>query len=124
MSYIKTLKNGEFDTKKPKSCKMTHYDKFVAKRKNPLTNDAQKVVFTTPKSLFDMQKIVDEVLQKRGVVFELNLVEPALHQRMLDFLFGANYVLKSQLKIIGKGKYLMLPKGMEISTFSNFVKGN
>ena len=117
MSYIKTLKNGEIHSKKGKSSKLTPYDRFVAKSRNPRINNTEKLIFSAPKTLMEAEKIVDEVLLKRGVIFHLDNVDIVLRQRILDFLLGSNYVMKSELKVIGCGKYLITPKGMQISSY-------
>ena len=118
MSYVNTLKNGEILVKKPKNRKLTPYDKFVAKNRNLKLNSVEKVFFSRLKTFQDAEKILDEVLKKRGVIFEFEEVDSVVHQRTLDFLRGANYLLKGELKLLSKGKYLLLPKGMEISSFS------
>ena len=97
---------------------MTPYDKFVAKNRNLKLNSVEKVVFSRLKTFQDAEKILDEVLKKRGVIFEFEEVDSVVHQRTLDFIRGANYILKGELKLLSKGKYLLLPKGMEISSFS------
>ncbi len=119
MSFVGTLKNGEILAKKPKNRKMTPYDKFIAKNRNLKLNSVEKVIFSTLKTVQDAEKILDEVLKKRGVIFEFSDVDSVVHQRTLDFIRGANYVLKGELKVLSRGKYLLLPKGMEISSFSS-----
>ena len=118
MSYVNTLKNGEILAKKTKNRKLTPYDKFIAKNRNLKLNSVEKVFFSRLKTFQDAEKILDEVLKKRGVIFEFEEVDSVVHQRTLDFLRGANYLLKGELKLLSKGKYLLLPKGMEISSFS------
>lgn len=120
MSYVSTLKNGEILSKKPKNRKLTPYDKFIAKNRNVKLNNVEKVVFSKLKTLQDAEKILDEVLKKRGVIFEFAEVDSVVHQRTLDYIRGANYLLKGELKLLSRGKYLLLPKGMEISSFSSF----
>lgn len=114
MSYIKTLKNGEIQAKKPKNSKLTPYDAFVAKKHPSTTPYRQKVTITSPKNFTDAEKIVDELQSKNGVIFDLKNLSPVDRQRMLDFLCGAVYSVKATLKRIDDDKYLITPKGMSI----------
>ena len=114
MSYIKTLKNGEIQTKKAKNSKMTPYDAFVAKKRPSTTPYRQKITIFTPKNFADAEKIIDEVQSKNGVIFDLKALSSVERQRTLDFLSGAVYSIKATLKRIDEDKYLITPSGMSI----------
>ena len=81
MSYVNTLKNGEILAKKPKNRKLTPYDKFVAKNRNLKLNSVEKVVFSRLKTFQDAERILDEVLKKRGVIFEFEEADSVVHQQ-------------------------------------------
>lgn len=116
MSYVKTLKNGEIQPKNPKKRKLTPYDKFMAKRKPSTLPYQRNLVLCTPKNLFELQKIIEELKLKRGVLFDLKSASAVEHQRMLDYLSGAVFALGARLDKIDYSKYLITPRGMDIST--------
>lgn len=121
MSYIKTLKNGEILTKKAKNRKLTPYDRFMAKKPPSTIPYSKKITITSPKSINDLQKIVDQIKSKKGVMLDLEKANQVEHQRALDFLGGAIYSLNADIKKISNSKYLITPKGMDIIfSYDNF----
>ena len=116
MSYVKTLENGEILEKKAKKPKLTAYDRYMAKKRPATTPYAKKIALTSPKNILDVQKIIDQIKCKKGVLLNLESVGEVEHQRMLDYLGGAVYTLSANIKKISNSKYLVIPKGMEIIT--------
>ena len=64
--------------------------------------------------MVDLQKIIDQIKNKKGVLISLSNLSEVEHQRMLDYLAGATYSLSATIKKIEQTKYLIIPKGMEI----------
>lgn len=116
MSYLNILKNGEILTKNAKKRKLTPYDRFMAKKRPTTTPFTQNITITAPKNIVDLQKIVDEIKRKKGVLLNFEKASDVDHQRMLDYLAGATYTLSATVKKISNYKYLVIPKGMEIIT--------
>ncbi len=117
MSYVKTLKNGEIQPKIKKNKPITEYDCFMMKKRPSATPENKNLVFYFPKNLFDASKIIVEVRALKGVLFNLNELGAVEQQRVLDYLSGAVFALDAKMEKISKTQYLLLPKGMQISSF-------
>lgn len=62
----------------------------------------------------DATKIVDDILNKKVVVLNLELIEIDMKQRIVDFVSGAVYALDGTIERVTKGIFVVCPKGISI----------
>ncbi|MGO3018812.1 MAG: cell division protein SepF [Anaerococcus sp.] len=74
----------------------------------------------------DASKIVDDILNKKVVVLNLELIEINMKQKIVDFVSGAVYALDGRIEKVTKGIFLICPKGINIdkSVTSQISAGN
>lgn len=62
----------------------------------------------------DGPKIVDDILNKKVVVLNLEMVEKAVQRQILDFVSGAVYALDGKIDKVTKGIFVVTPKGVTV----------
>lgn len=74
----------------------------------------------------DASKIVDDILNKKVVVLNLELIEVNMKQKIVDFVSGAVYALDGRIEKVTKGIFLICPKGINIdkAVTSQISEGN
>jgi FtsZ-interacting cell division protein YlmF len=113
--YLDYLKGRDCNRKETPDTK-TNYDKFretgysQGKRAG-----AQKEGILRPHSLSDIERLIDMLKEKKGIVVDLS-GEGMLSQRMLDFFSGAIYALGGNIHRIEKRLYIIMPKGVKLMT--------
>ena len=65
----------------------------------------------------DAPVVVEEILKNRVVVLNLEMVDSDLRMRIFDFVSGAVYALKGNMKKVTKGIFVITPNGVEIDSF-------
>ena len=68
----------------------------------------------------DGPKIVDDILDKKVVVLNLEMLEVDKKRQILDFVSGAVYALEGTVEKVSKGIFVICPKGVDID---NYVEG-
>lgn len=61
--------------------------------------------------------VIEEILKNRVVVLNLELVDNDLRMRLFDFVSGAVYALKGNMKKVTKGIFVITPNGVEIDSY-------
>ena len=61
--------------------------------------------------------VIEEILKNRVVVLNLEMVDNDLRMRIFDFVSGAVYALKGNMKKVTKGIFVITPNGVEIDSF-------
>lgn len=74
-----------------------------------------KVVFCTPKSYDDIQKLIDSLKKKQSLIVDVSDLDPKNTQRYLDFLSGAIYALNGSYQKIDNKKFYFAPQGVSIT---------
>ncbi|MDD7306353.1 MAG: cell division protein SepF [Peptoniphilaceae bacterium] len=62
----------------------------------------------------DANKIVDDILNKKVVVLNLELIEINMKQKIVDFVSGAVYALGGRIEKVSKSIFVICPKGINI----------
>ena len=75
----------------------------------------QNVVVYEPQSPEDVQLLIDYLKQHEPAVVNLDNVEPAAAQRILDFVSGATYALSGSVHRIAGTIFLLSPQGVGIT---------
>ncbi|WP_296126473.1 cell division protein SepF [uncultured Anaerococcus sp.] len=65
----------------------------------------------------DAPVVIEEILKNRVVVLNLEMVDNDLRMRIFDFVSGAVYALKGNMKKVTKGIFVITPNGVEIDSF-------
>lgn len=79
------------------------------------SSSVQNVVLYSPKSMNDIQTLIDFLKRREPVVVELAGVADSSAQRILDFLSGAIYALSGSLHRISGSIFLLTPTGVNIT---------
>ncbi|MEN9766911.1 cell division protein SepF [Vulcanococcus sp.] len=58
---------------------------------------------------------VEAIRERQCVVLQLEGLESAEAQRILDFVSGATHALDGQMERVGEGTYLFAPSGVEVT---------
>lgn len=62
----------------------------------------------------DASKIVDDILNKKVVVLNLELIDVNMKQKIVDFVSGAVYALGGRIDKVTKGIFVICPKGINV----------
>ena len=65
----------------------------------------------------DGPKIVDDILEKKVVVLNLEMLEVDKKRQILDFVSGAVYALEGKVEKVSKGIFVICPKGIDIDNY-------
>lgn len=100
----------------PRSQKTSKSSKITNINRRSSGTDAMDVRIIKP-SNFDMDThdIADNLLEQRTVILNLEGIDVALAQRIIDFSFGACYALHGNFRAITKSILLITPSNVNIS---------
>lgn len=62
----------------------------------------------------DAPKVIDDILNKKVVVLNLEMVEADMRRQIFDFVSGAIYALNGTVEKVTKGIFVISPNGVEI----------
>jgi len=74
-----------------------------------------ELIIRQPSSFDDSQEICDLLKQERAIIVNLEKVEPALAQKMMDFISGAIYALDAKIHQISGAIFCISPAKVDIS---------
>lgn len=61
--------------------------------------------------------VIEEILKNRVVVLNLEMVDNDLRMRLFDFVSGAVFALKGNMRKVTKGIFVITPNGVEIDSY-------
>ncbi len=73
------------------------------------------VTICAPKNYKDVQEMIEKLSRKESVIVNLEGVESASAQRVLDFLSGASFALGGSMRRIKEFTFLITPQGTGIT---------
>ncbi len=76
--------------------------------------DMQNILIVTPKTLSEVQDIIDNLRNRQAIIVEFNKINEKYAQRILDFLNGAIYALGGCEQRIAENMFLFTPGGVSI----------
>lgn len=80
-----------------------------------LNNSATtKVVVVSPQNINDAKEICDHLRANRSIVMNVENIETAVAQRIVDFLSGAVYSLDGNIQKVSSGIFLATPNSVDI----------
>lgn len=69
-----------------------------------------------PKTIDDAKKVIEYLHHGYAVILNLENIDNALSQRLVDVVSGALYLLDGTYQVVTDDIYLMAPKGVEINS--------
>jgi len=123
-----------FDLGEPADEFATDYDDFaedvetseeatapvVTKRKDlgvvrPINTRGYEVMVVSPKSFDESLEISKNLIDRKTVVLNLELLDHEQSQRVVDFLAGATYAINGHQQKIGEGVFIFTPNNVNIT---------
>jgi cell division inhibitor SepF len=77
---------------------------------------ATQVIVIEPKAFEESLEIVEHLRAKKSVILNLQLLDNAQSQRVVDFLSGATHAIDGNQQRIGDGVFIFAPNNVSIST--------
>ncbi len=77
--------------------------------------DPMRMMLLQPQSFEDTQMVIDNLRDGKSVIVNLENMNQATAQRVLDFISGAIYALDGDMRKVSKGIFLCAPNGIDIS---------
>ncbi|NMA66347.1 MAG: cell division protein SepF [Clostridiaceae bacterium] len=78
-------------------------------------NNNYKVVVLSPQNILEARELCDHLKANKPVIMNVEGVDTALAQRMVDFLSGSVYCLDGDIQKISSGIFLATPASIEIT---------
>ena len=81
----------------------------------PINARGYEVMVVSPKSFDESLEISKNLIDRKTVVLNLELLDHEQSQRIVDFLAGATYALNGHQQKIGEGVFIFTPNNVNIS---------
>lgn len=78
-------------------------------------NNSFKVVVVSPQNILEVKELCDHLKDNKPVIMNVEGVDTAVAQRMVDFLSGSVYCLDGDIQKISSGIFLATPASFEIT---------
>lgn len=82
----------------------------------PATDRDMKMVIFKPSSYDETESVIDSLRARKPIVVNLDEINPAVAQRILDFISGAVYALNGDIRRAARNIFVVAPSNIEIST--------
>lgn len=76
---------------------------------------AARVATLVVESFEDVERIGERYRAGQPVLFDLTQVDKAVARRVIDFVSGLTYALRGRLVKAGKGAFVLIPDGIDVS---------
>ena len=81
----------------------------------PINTRGYEVMVVSPKTFDESLEIAKNLIDRKTVVLNLELLDHEQSQRIVDFLAGATYSLSGHQQKIGEGVFIFTPNNVNIS---------
>lgn len=88
---------------------------YHASQKTDAGKTMQNFMVYEPKNADDVQTLIDFLKTRESAIINLDNVDPAVSQRVLDFVSGAIYALNGSVHRIASNIFLLSPEGVGIT---------
>lgn len=88
---------------------------YHASQKTDAGKTMQNFMVYEPKNADDVQTLIDFLKTRESAIINLDNVDPAVSQRVLDFVSGAIYALNGSVHRIAGNIFLLSPEGVGIT---------
>ncbi len=86
-----------------------------------ISQPTNEVVVLEPRSFDEMAQVIQYLRERKTVIMNLSLMDPAEAQRSVDFVAGGTYAIDGHQERIGENIFLFTPSTVTISTPSSQV---
>ncbi len=117
-SYSNTYSNPKADNEYRMSRSKLRGDNVVnMSEKNYSSTGSMRISIQEPLDYeADAPKVVNDILNKKVVVLNLEMVEADTRRKIFDFVSGAVYALDGTVEKVTKGIFVITPKGVAIDS--------
>ncbi len=84
-----------------------------------VSQPTSEVVVMEPRSFDEMAQVVQHLRDRKTVIMNLTLMDPADAQRSVDFVAGGTYAIDGHQERIGENIFLFTPSTVTVSTPSS-----
>ncbi|MGB8698346.1 MAG: cell division protein SepF [Thermosynechococcaceae cyanobacterium] len=79
---------------------------------------AAEVLVMEPRAFEEMPQVIQALRERKSVVLNLSLMEPAQAQRAVDFVAGATFTIDGHQERVGENIFLFTPNCVQVRTQS------
>lgn len=85
-------------------------------RSNTVADRDMKMVIFKPSSYDETESVIDSLRARKPIVVNLDEINPAVAQRILDFISGAVYALNGDIRRAARNIFVVAPSNIEIAS--------
>lgn len=79
-------------------------------------NQQMKMIIFQPSSYDETQSVIDNLKSRKPIIVNLDEIDVAVAQRILDFISGAVYALGGDIKKAARNIFVVAPSNVEVVT--------
>ena len=113
--YSNSGRSSQPASQKPQSTYREPQPKVVASTRNVGNASGPEVCMIVPKNFEDANTIADVLLKNKAVILNLEGIDMAAAQRIIDFASGSCYTVGGNLQKISKKIFMIVPESMNLS---------
>jgi cell division inhibitor SepF len=80
-----------------------------------------EVLVMEPRAFEEMPQVIQSLRERKSVVLNLSLMEPAQAQRAVDFVAGATFTIDGHQERVGENIFLFTPSCVQVRTQSGVI---
>jgi cell division inhibitor SepF len=80
-----------------------------------------EVLVMEPRAFEEMPQVIQALRERKSVVLNLSLMEPAQAQRAVDFVAGATFTIDGHQERVGENIFLFTPSCVQVRTQSGVI---
>jgi cell division inhibitor SepF len=82
---------------------------------------AAEVLVMEPRGFEEMPQVIQALRERKSIVLNLSLMDPAQAQRSVDFVAGATYTIDGHQERVGENIFLFTPNCVQVRTQSGVI---
>ena len=92
-------------------------NKVISMPENRTSGDTQmKMIIFRPTSYDETQSVIDSLKARKPIIVNLDEIDVAVAQRILDFISGAVYALGGDIKKAARNIFVVAPSNVEVTS--------
>jgi cell division inhibitor SepF len=84
-------------------------------------SNAAEVLVLEPRAFEEMPQVIQALRERKSVVLNLSMMEPAQAQRSVDFVAGATFTIDGHQERVGENIFLFTPSCVEVRTQAGVI---
>ena len=113
--YANSGRSSQPAPQKPQNTYREPQPKVIATTRNVGSANGPEVCMIVPKNFEDANTIADVLLKNKAVILNLEGIDMAAAQRIIDFASGSCYTVGGNLQKISKKIFMIVPESMNLS---------